>query len=202
MSQIAILKAVPAYLIERMGFDWKTSNCRAMPDGQPDPTMGELFCSVHSPSWRPDTRKTDGILEERWGFSCTITQRISAVPYDRLMQVYLTELTELLPAAQRLEFTLKNRYALMQKCNENLTNNPTKVDLELAKVLSDEKFMTPFQLLPGTGLITFHTEQWFHGTHGANDARDSRDGYTGASITYAFGEALKLSLPVEPEICS
>ena len=57
-------------------------SCETMFDGQPKPSCGELFVSVHPGSWTPSP-SGDYDLDERFSVCVTVTMRLGAVPQDR-----------------------------------------------------------------------------------------------------------------------
>lgn len=54
--------------------------CDVCPDGQPNPDCGQRFVSVHSGSVQ---NTQTHCLDERYGFTVTVTVRTAAGPYDR-----------------------------------------------------------------------------------------------------------------------
>jgi len=186
MSEIAILTAVPTYLIDKLT-DWTVDNCKAMPDGQPIPVAPNIFCAVHITEIQ-SKQESQGTHEEIWGFGITITKRITTVPYDRITpSIYLTQLSGISSLMERTKYALHNRWSLIQSINANIPNDP-----QLDEFVYVQTFSTPAMLLNRTPKLTFQEEDWFHGTHGTPE-RDNRDGYVGVTLTASFGNMLKIT---------
>jgi len=197
MSDIAVLSGVTEYIHDRLPDDWNTDNCKAMPDGQPDPMMGDRFASVFIREVQSRLNTDDGYHEEIWGVSITITERLKAVPYDRISpSIYLTNLTGIAAVAERTLYAIQNRWSVIQWLNSRLELN----DLVLNTFVDHQIFMHPLVLLNRSPKLEFREEEWFHGTHGVSPPRDTRDGLTGVSLTLNFGNLLKQTVLAD-DIC-
>jgi hypothetical protein len=186
MSDIAILKAIPEYLIDKFTY-WNEDNCKAMPDEQPDPMMGDVFASVYITEIQGRPKSNDGVLEERWGFGVTVTKRISAVPYDRITPaIYIKEYNGISFYVNPIKYALNNRWSVTTAINDNIPMIP-----EVSDFVTDERFLSPAYCLNGMPRIRFAEETWFHGTHSVYEPRDSRDGYTGVYMSLTFGNLMK-----------
>ena len=198
MSDIAILTAVPEVLITTQGGiggfgDWNDNNCKAMPNGRPDPAMQSIFAAVHITERQTVIKVDDGIHEELWGIGVTITKRIEAVPYDRITgSIYLTQLSGLSPVMQRVVYEIHNRWKVINAINAAIPFDP---DLHV----DAQSFRTPLLLINRTPKISFEAEEWFHGTH-SHISRDAQDGFVGVSMTAYFGKMLKQTI-LTPEVC-
>ncbi len=99
----AILYSVRDAIRSELGYS--PVQCEVMPDGMPPPNMGNVFVAVH----QADERGTaDNCLDERFGFSVTLTVRIG-VPLDRVgtQLIAVDKLVHAGKAAKRYGFNRK-----------------------------------------------------------------------------------------------
>ena len=194
MSDVAILTAIPEILIDSFD-EWTINNCKAMPDERPDPVANELFASVYISEIQNNLLQNDAEMQELWSFAITVTKRIHAVPYDRLMpSVYLEQIKGLYPAINRITNAINNRYSVINRINAKIPKDP-----QLNNLVLSEAFVTPVYALNRTPKVTLRNEEWFHGSHGT-PARDRNDGHVGMSMTVFFGNLIKQTTLV-PETC-
>lgn len=65
--------------IRDAGFGYSEASCEIMADGSPPARCGNVFVAVHEGATKT-TGETDNKLDEYYGFSVTLTQRIKAPP--------------------------------------------------------------------------------------------------------------------------
>ena len=186
MSDHHVLPGVQTTLLAALS-EWNTDNCKPMPDGQPEPISASQFAAIHVLNVQ-GAQKDDGIHEEIWSFSITVSKRIKAVPYDRInTSVYLTHLSGISPIMKRIKYALNNRWSLVRNINAliDAENDPDLVDL-----IDIEGFIHPALVINQTPKMSFRNEEWFHGTH-RNPDRDAIDGVVGISMSLDFGQLLK-----------
>lgn len=81
------------------------AECEIMDDGKPPPRAGNWFVAIHD--GRSETRgNTDNNLNEYFGFSATLTGRVT-VPLDRLGDQMIARNLALVPLAQRQGFNAR-----------------------------------------------------------------------------------------------
>jgi hypothetical protein len=193
MSDKAILEGVTSYLIARLA-EWNSDNCKAMPDGRPDPTMADEFASVHITQVQSVNTHDHRELEELWGFGVTLTKRISAVPYDRLSNsIYLQQLTGFSPIMTRIKLTLHNKYSLTQTLNTKLETT----DTEINDLVEARCFSSPAVFINRSAKLRFHDDEWFHGYR---EGKIFKEGYVGVSMMLNFGN-LRLMTALKPDTC-
>jgi len=179
----AILRGVTKYIHNNLEH-WNELNCKAMPDGRPEPMIGKDFCSVHITESQ-GTVADQGLLREVWGFGVTVTRRLEAVPYDKIMQaIYLGKIQGLDRLVNQLKYAISNR-GEVRVCIESCL--PTEEqDPELFKFIDCIAVTTPPIFVSRNPKFRFRDEEWFHGTH-SNPARNRNDGHVGISFTMNFG---------------
>ena len=186
MSDFQILPGVQARMIAVLP-EWNEENCKPMPDGQPEPLSAKQFAAIHILNLQ-GTQKDDGIHEEIWSFSVTVSKRIEAIPYDRINQsVFLKHLTGISPIMERVKYALHNRWGLVESINNliDIADDPV-----LANLIDIQRFIRPALVINRTPKMTFRNEEWFHGTH-RNPDRNILDGFVGVSMTLDFGQLIK-----------
>jgi hypothetical protein len=193
MSDIAILTAVPETLRANLP-DWTSDNCKAMPDGRPDPVMGNMFCAVHITERQTVIHVDHGVHRELWGIGITVTKRIEAVPYDRVnTSIYLTHVSGISPVMNRIIYEIHNRWKVVNSINAAIPDDG------MLNVTA-QSFISPLLLLNRNPKLTFEDEPWFHGTHGGL-SRDAQDGHVGVSMTAYFGTMIKETI-LNTETCT
>lgn len=183
MSHAAILTAIPKYLIARLD-DWNVDNCKAMVDGQPEAIMGTLFASVHIEQMQTILKTTDGLHEELWTVSVTVTKKIEAVPSKQIPDsIYLKHLEGIAPIVSRIKHALHNRWTVTTAVNAEFTASP---DEELDQFITERCFISPMYCITVSPKPKMQNEEWFHGHHGL-PLRDRHDGPVGLSMSLTFG---------------
>lgn len=180
----AILRGVQNYI--RNNFEhWNKDNCKAMPDGRPDPMMGRTFCSIHITEAQGAT-DDQGILREVYGFGVTVTKRIEAVPYDRITDsIYLSHMDGISSLVDQINYSISNRYEVANAIASEL---PTAYsDPELFKFVECFTIPNPPILVSRNPRLRFRDEEWFHGSHD-KPLRDQKDGHVGVSFTLNYGK--------------
>lgn len=90
--------------IRNAGFSYGKAECELTgPDGTPPPRCGTVFVSVHGGKSR---NNSDNNLDEKFGFSVTLTMRVT-IPLDRIGDQLIARNIELVPQAQRQGFNAK-----------------------------------------------------------------------------------------------
>lgn len=77
--------------------------CDIMEDGKPPPRAGNVFVAVHSGK---SGGGADNNLDERFGFSVTLTMRVT-IPLDRVGDQLIARNIELVPLGQRQGFNAR-----------------------------------------------------------------------------------------------
>lgn len=89
--------------IRKYGTGYDQATCDIMVDGEPAPRCGNYFASVHGGRVSNDSVRN---LDERYGFSVTLTMRVT-VPLDRAGSQQVALNMALVPEAQRRGFDAK-----------------------------------------------------------------------------------------------
>ncbi len=78
----ALLYAVRDNLIKNSGLQLSLATCQVMASGEPPPRCGKTFVAVHGDATETSS-ETDNKLEEYFGFTLTLTWRIT-LSFDRI----------------------------------------------------------------------------------------------------------------------
>lgn len=93
--------------------------CDIWPDGQPPPSFGQRYISVHPTAWRkgPSGDFVRGIFEE-YSVSCTITRRNPVLPRDRLTtNLFLESLVGLEALAREIMVAVHDNWTVITAAN-------------------------------------------------------------------------------------
>ena len=191
----AILNGVVSYLRNNLS-TWNPSNCRAMPDGRPIPMMANEFCAVHITEAQ-GTTDDQGLLREVWGFGVTVTKRIQAVPFDRIVDnIYLEQISGLETLIRRIKFAITNRGEVVQAINAAIPTEEN--DPELYNFICDYRLLRPPIFINRNAKFRFRDEEWMHGSH--SPTRDRLDGHVAISFTLNFGR-LEFQISQSEDTC-
>lgn len=120
----ALLYAVRDNIRSVLGYDART--CEIRDDGHPPPRCGDWFAAVHQMRSRSEMVNA---LDEYFGFSVTLTARVTNVPLDRvgdrLLAKQLAETTGFNAKADVLRAFLHMAWGVIQDANNNILARPT-----------------------------------------------------------------------------
>ena len=191
-AEQAVLESVASTLIAE--FDsFTANNCKVTPDELPHPVSGTTFVSIYGLNFSGKPQWGGQMVEEFMEFGVTISKKLHAAPYDRVM--YNEVFNESVDAdnisfglSQMLEmvkFRISNRWDV---CNTAVSNLSTG-GKEIEDLVISTKILQPPQLVNKTAKIRFHDEQWFHGKR-TPDLDPREEGAVGISGTHYFGNVL------------
>ena len=182
MSDRAILRGTESYLRSTLA-EWNANNCQARPDDRPVAMSGKEFCAISIRECQ--TEGTDVDKTETWGFSITVSKRLSAVPDKKIADsVYLLQTSGLSELMNRIGIVIHNQWGFISSLNTELANDSLPTGFVLT-----EKFTSLAQIVFRSPQVDYRDEDWFHGTH--TPVRTEEDGHVGISLTLEFGRLLK-----------
>lgn len=88
------------------GMNYDPATCEIMDDGRPPPRAGNYFASIHGGRSVSIRGQNDNVLGELFGFSVTLTMRVT-VPLDRVGDQQIARNLALVPLGQRQGFNHK-----------------------------------------------------------------------------------------------
>lgn len=187
MSAYAILKGLETHIRNNIS-TWDETNCKAMPDGKPDPIAGDLFCACHMIRSRTYRQDDAGDIDRRrlaedYSFGVTVTKKIEAIPYDSVTEtVYLTQISGLDLETEKIKYLIHASWQFTREVNNLLACD----DADVNNLVYSWAFYRPPLLANPEAVPRFRNEQWFFGTHG-DPSRNAQDGSSGISLTLEFG---------------
>jgi len=87
-------------------------------DGQPPPSAGDVYYTVHPMAWLPQTGDPADVLDELYEIGVTVTQRTPQFPRDRRMEnAYLKALVGLEKRCRAVMLALHLNYDVIASAN-------------------------------------------------------------------------------------
>lgn len=170
MSANAIILGTVDFLRDPTnGLGLTASECDEQPDGQPPPSMGQLYYAVSEGEWTCDTTE---YLGESYGIEVTITVRAGVAPADRYGVMLKRTLRDL---AAKVRAAIHGNDLLRLAANKHIENDSVTVN----------GFVEPLRF-KSAARIQVRGQDWFwaEGYEGSSPP-------SGLSITLTFGQAIR-----------